>query len=166
MLLSFAGNNTSLYRPGETLTHMRRFIKPVLVTVGAAAAAFIIASSAAPFNGTPAKAKAKTFCSTSTTFNDTAKTKLTEGPTLPTLPPLPTITLPTVTLPPITIPCIPLPTLPTVTLPTVTLPVVTLPTVTLPPITIPPITIPPLPEFPGIPGFPNPCPAGEAVVCN
>ena len=125
---------------------MRRFLKPVLVTLGAASAAFLIASGAAPFNGAAAKSvKAKTFCSTTSTFNDDSAS----ARFIPNLP-----TLPSIPRPNFSIPCIPVPTLPNVTLPTVTLPTVTLPTVTLPTVTLPTIVIPPIPAI-GFPGYPT-----------
>ncbi len=133
---------------------MRRFFKPVLVTVGAAAAAFIIANPGAPLNPTPAKSTAKTFCPT-----PAAAAKPKANLSLPTLPTIPVPVLPT-------IPCIPAPTLPSVTLPTVTLPTVTLPTVTLPTVTLPTIVIPPIPAI-GFPGYPepDPCVGQSAAVC-
>ena len=131
---------------------MRRFFKPVLVTVGAAAAAFIIANPGAPLNPTPAKSTAKTFCRST---DESVRKPKANAPVLPTLPTIPVPVLPT-------IPCIPAPTLPTVTLPTVTLPTVTLPTVTLPTVTLPTIVIPPIPAI-GFPGYPDPCNLGQAA---
>lgn len=123
---------------------MRRFLKPVLVTVGAVAATFMVVNSAT-FNAAPA-AKAKTFCQVERNNASIVSTTLVpiELPTLPTIPPISTPTIPCITLPTVSTPTsvpfpnisVPefptpsIPTLPDVTLPTIEIPVIVFPTTT------------------------------------
>lgn len=103
---------------------MRRFIKPALVTLGAAAAAFAVVSQTAVFNPAPA-AKASTFCAPESDARiiNPVPFDIT-FPTLPTIPPIEA-----------EIPCVPLPTIPSIPAPTVLLP------------TIPPVSLPTLEEI-------------------
>ena len=124
---------------------MRRFLKPVLVTIGAASAAFLIANPGSPINAAPAaRAKTITICTPEEQPEETANANIV---TLPTIP-LPAISLPQ-------LPCIPLPQLPSLhellpQLPPVTLP--SLPNFQLP--NLPNPLIPPIPAI-GFPGFPD-----------
>ena len=131
---------------------MRRFLKPALVTLGAAAAAFVLVNSAS-FNAAPA-ARTKTFCQTEPATKIVQTTLVPIN--LPTLPTIPSVQIPE-------IPCIPVPTVPTLpTIPTISVP--TIPPISVP--TIPQITLPtiPLPDFFPTTTTTDPCQQTSAAV--
>ena len=116
---------------GEKIV-MRRFVKPLAVSAGAAAAAFIVVSSAvSPFDGVNVKAKAKApACATQEILRKGPAPKAKAGAktviSLPTLPSIPGTTIPATCL---------LPNLPLVSIPDG--PVVTTPSIVIPPLNIP-----------------------------